>query len=147
MFVLPKLRKAFTPAGLPLNAISINNLPISQVQFSKRNTITTHMNLTYQKKLSGLPNQNIIHGSLSTVRNNIIRRHSIFSGAQNQCQVYAPAPSPLHRKTVNLFILNLIICDLMIVFWCSWVHMVNSITDRWLLGAFFCRFNTFVQSN
>ena len=35
MFVLPKLRKAFTPAGLPLNAISINNLPISQESFFK----------------------------------------------------------------------------------------------------------------
>jgi hypothetical protein len=24
--------------------------------------------------------------------------------------------------------------------------MINSITDKWLLGAFFCRFNTFIQS-
>lgn len=25
--------------------------------------------------------------------------------------------------------------------------MINSIADNWLLGAFFCRFNTFVQGN
>lgn len=48
-------------------------------------------------------------------------------------------------KSVNLFILNLCFCDLMIVVWCSWVHMINSISQNWVFGAFFCKFNTFVQ--
>lgn len=52
---------------------------------------------------------------------------------------------PCKNKPVNLFILNLCFCDLMIVLWCSWVHMVNSISENWKMGAFFCRFNTFVQ--
>lgn len=52
---------------------------------------------------------------------------------------------PYKNKPVNLFILNLCICDLMIVLWCSWVHMVNSLSENWIMGAFFCRFNTFVQ--
>jgi hypothetical protein len=124
MFVLPKLRKAFTPAGLPLNrGVSINNLPIGIL--SKRNTITTHMNLTNQKSFAGLQNQNIFHGSMGTLRNNL-RRHSIFSSQPTHCQMYIPAPVPLRRKTVNLFVLNLIICDLMIVFWCSWV-LINKL--------------------
>jgi hypothetical protein len=52
---------------------------------------------------------------------------------------------PYKNKPVNLLILNLCICDLMIVLWCSWVHMVNSLSENWIMGAFFCRFNTFVQ--
>ncbi|CAF0737775.1 unnamed protein product [Brachionus calyciflorus] len=52
---------------------------------------------------------------------------------------------PHKNKSVNVFILNLCFCDLMIVLWCSWVHLVNSISENWVLGAFFCKFNTFVQ--
>ena len=52
---------------------------------------------------------------------------------------------PYKNKPVNLFILNLCVCDLMIVFWCSWVHMINAISENWTMGAFFCRFNTYVQ--
>ncbi|RNA12392.1 substance-P receptor-like [Brachionus plicatilis] len=48
-------------------------------------------------------------------------------------------------KSVNFFILNLCFCDLMIVMWCSWVHMINSISQNWIFGAFFCKLNTFVQ--
>ena len=49
------------------------------------------------------------------------------------------------KRPINVFLINLCICDLMIVFWCSWVFMVNSVSDGWRMGAFFCKFNTFVQ--
>lgn len=52
---------------------------------------------------------------------------------------------PHRNKPVNLFILNLCFCDLMIVLWCSWVHMVNSLSENWKMGAFFCKLNTYVQ--
>jgi hypothetical protein len=49
------------------------------------------------------------------------------------------------KKPVNIFVLALCFFDLMIVMWCSWVHMVNSISSNWKMGEFFCRFNTYVQ--
>lgn len=48
-------------------------------------------------------------------------------------------------KSVNFFILNLCFCDLMIVMWCSWVHLINSISQNWIFGAFFCKLNTYIQ--
>lgn len=58
-------------------------------------------------------------------------------------RIYKPNNS---KKTVNFFILNLCFCDLMIVVWCSWIHMINSVSNNWRMGAFFCKFNTYVQS-
>ena len=53
---------------------------------------------------------------------------------------------PIKKNSVNFFILNLCFCDLMIVIWCSWVHMVNSVNDNWIMGAFFCKGSSYVQS-
>lgn len=50
-----------------------------------------------------------------------------------------------NKKPVNIFVLGLCFFDLMIVLWCSWVHMVNSISSNWRMGGFFCRFNTYIQ--
>jgi hypothetical protein len=54
---------------------------------------------------------------------------------------------PYKNKPVNIFILNLCICDLMITVWCSWVHLINTISHNWQMGAFFCSFNTYIQGN
>lgn len=78
----------------------------------------------------------------------------------NQTPAAAAAPCPPLRrytisracksytmKPINLFIVNLCICDLMIVIWCSVFHLINTITVNWKLGAFLCRFNTYVQGS
>ena len=107
MFVLPKLRKAFTPPGLTTTGISLHNLP-------KRSSMTIQAtNLMRQKSLTTQTKQTT-NGCSSN-----LRRQSCVS--INQTLIPYIPPTPSHRKTVNLFILNLIICDLMIVFWCSWV--------------------------
>ncbi|CAF0919313.1 unnamed protein product [Brachionus calyciflorus] len=49
------------------------------------------------------------------------------------------------RKSTNYFILNLAICDLAIVFSCMWVQMVQAFNKFWILGEFFCKFNSFLQ--
>ena len=151
MFVLPKLRKAFSPPTLHLNGMNLQNFALNK--YSKRAISTTNVSNIDTSQKQFLPQQNnstsneIVKNINTPPRISSSRRHSsCISNNINQNNLF-PAPTVSYKKTVNLFILNLIICDLMIVFWCSWVHMVNSITDRWLLGAFFCRFNTFVQSN
>ena len=68
------------------------------------------------------------------------------SGSQKKIVFTRVASQEKKNKPINVFILNLCFCDLMIVIWCSWVHMINSVSDNWLMGAFFCRFNTYVQS-
>ena len=49
------------------------------------------------------------------------------------------------RTTTNYYIVNLATADLLVVVSCSWVHLLTDLTEGWILGAFFCRFNTFAQ--
>ncbi|CAC5403024.1 NPFFR2 [Mytilus coruscus] len=49
------------------------------------------------------------------------------------------------RTTTNILILNLAISDIMVAFFCMWVHLGNQISPMWPFGAFMCKFATFVQ--
>ncbi len=49
------------------------------------------------------------------------------------------------RTTTNYYLVNLAITDLMVALSCSWVHLVHDLTEGWVLGAFFCKFNSFAQ--
>jgi len=49
------------------------------------------------------------------------------------------------RTTTNFYMVNLAISDLMVTMWCSWVHLVDDLTQGWVLGDFFCKFNSFAQ--
>ncbi len=37
------------------------------------------------------------------------------------------------------------VAGLMVTVSCSWVHLVHDLTEGWVLGAFFCRLNSFAQ--
>ena len=50
------------------------------------------------------------------------------------------------RTTTNTLIANLAISDLMVACFCMWVHAGNSVTSQWPFGRFFCKVNTFFQS-
>ncbi|KAJ8319145.1 hypothetical protein KUTeg_004236 [Tegillarca granosa] len=49
------------------------------------------------------------------------------------------------RTTTNFFIVNLAISDILVTVSCTWVHLVKDLTEGWILGVFFCKFNSFVQ--
>jgi len=49
------------------------------------------------------------------------------------------------RTPTNFFIVNLAVCDLMVTSLCTWIHLLGDLTHDWLLGAFFCKFNSFAQ--
>ena len=49
------------------------------------------------------------------------------------------------RTTTNYYIVNLAVSDLMVTSSCTWVHLVDNLTEGWILGAFFCKFNSFAQ--
>nr|AKQ63065.1 orphan G-protein coupled receptor 59 [Platynereis dumerilii] len=49
------------------------------------------------------------------------------------------------RTTTNYFLVNLAVSDLMVTLSCTWVHLVDDLTEGWVLGAFFCKFNSFAQ--
>ncbi|GFS01162.1 neuropeptide FF receptor 2 [Elysia marginata] len=50
------------------------------------------------------------------------------------------------RTTTNILIANLAVSDLMVAFFCMWVHAGNSVTEHWPFNRFFCIVNTFFQS-
>ncbi|XP_022313602.1 QRFP-like peptide receptor isoform X2 [Crassostrea virginica] len=49
------------------------------------------------------------------------------------------------QTTTNYFLVNLAVSDLVVSLSCSWVHLVDNLTEGWILGNFFCPFNTFAQ--
>ena len=49
------------------------------------------------------------------------------------------------HTTTNYYIVNLAVSDLMVTISCTWVHLVDNLTEGWVLGAFFCKFNSFAQ--
>lgn len=50
------------------------------------------------------------------------------------------------RTTTNYYIVNLAVADILVTLFCTWVHLVNNLNnDNWVLGRFFCKFNTFSQ--
>ncbi|XP_060084125.1 QRFP-like peptide receptor [Ylistrum balloti] len=49
------------------------------------------------------------------------------------------------RTTTNYFIVNLAVSDLMVIVWCCWVYLVDDLSEGWILGSFFCKFNSFAQ--
>ena len=49
------------------------------------------------------------------------------------------------RTTTNYFIVNLAVSDLLVTCSCSWVTVAADLTDQWILGSFFCKFNSFAQ--
>ena len=49
------------------------------------------------------------------------------------------------RTTTNFYIVNLAVADLLVTISCYWVSTVDDLTDGWILGPFFCKFNAFAQ--
>ena len=51
------------------------------------------------------------------------------------------------RTTTNFYIVNLAVSDLLVTCFCTWVRLVDNLTEGWVLGTFFCKANTFTQGN
>ena len=49
------------------------------------------------------------------------------------------------QKSTNLFVLNLVVCDLAIVASCMWVQMVVAVSRDWILGKLYCKVNSYMQ--
>lgn len=49
------------------------------------------------------------------------------------------------QTTTNYFLVNLAVSDLVVSLSCSWVSLVDDLTEGWVLGVFFCPFNSFAQ--
>lgn len=49
------------------------------------------------------------------------------------------------QSTTNYFIVNLAISDLLVTCCCTWVRLVNDLTEGWVLGDFFCKVNSAAQ--
>ncbi|XP_023221222.1 QRFP-like peptide receptor isoform X1 [Centruroides sculpturatus] len=50
------------------------------------------------------------------------------------------------RTTINIYLMNLAVADLLICLTCMWVHLCNDLTEpMYVLGPFMCIFNPFAQ--
>ncbi|KAH3716963.1 QRFP-like peptide receptor [Dreissena polymorpha] len=49
------------------------------------------------------------------------------------------------QTTSNYFLVNLAVSDLLVTVCCSWVRLVDDLTEGWVLGNVFCKLNSFAQ--
>ncbi|XP_063447150.1 substance-K receptor-like [Mytilus trossulus] len=49
------------------------------------------------------------------------------------------------RTATNFYIVNLSIADLLVACFPIWIHLVDDVTEGWVVGAYFCKFNPFIQ--
>ncbi|CAH1793438.1 unnamed protein product [Owenia fusiformis] len=49
------------------------------------------------------------------------------------------------RTTTNYYIVNLAVSDILVTLCCSWVHLVDDLSEGWVLGPIFCKINSFAQ--
>lgn len=49
------------------------------------------------------------------------------------------------RTTTNYYIVNLAISDLLVALFPIWMHLVDDVTEGWVVGGFLCKFNPFMQ--
>jgi hypothetical protein len=49
------------------------------------------------------------------------------------------------KKSTSMFMFNLAICDLAILFSCIWVQIPLNLNEYWVLGQAFCKINSYMQ--
>ncbi|XP_067136185.1 QRFP-like peptide receptor [Centruroides vittatus] len=60
--------------------------------------------------------------------------------------VFAVGLNNSMRTTINVYLVNLAVADLLICLTCMWVHLCNDLTEPiYVLGPFMCIFNPFAQ--
>ncbi|XP_023220961.1 cholecystokinin receptor type A-like [Centruroides sculpturatus] len=61
--------------------------------------------------------------------------------------VFAVGLNNSMRTTINVYLVNLAVADLLICLTCMWVHLCNDLTEPiYVLGPFMCSFNPFAQT-
>ncbi len=69
----------------------------------------------------------------------------IFSLVGNFLIIAVTGRNKSLKRANSLFILNLAVCDLAILFSCIWVQILLAIDTNWRLGEAFCKINSFMQ--
>ncbi|XP_046578769.1 cholecystokinin receptor type A-like [Haliotis rubra] len=49
------------------------------------------------------------------------------------------------RTKFNFYVVNLAVADVLVIMFCSWIHLVSDLKQQWILGSFMCTANAFVQ--
>ncbi|BFZ17768.1 hypothetical protein BsWGS_20807 [Bradybaena similaris] len=69
----------------------------------------------------------------------------VFGIIGNVIIIAVVAKNKRMQTTTNYYIVNLAVADCLITLACSWTHLVDDLSPFWILGSFFCTFNTFSQ--
>ena len=69
----------------------------------------------------------------------------LFSLVGNSLIIIVTGTNKSLKRANSLFILNLAVCDLAILFSCIWVQILLAIDSNWRLGEAFCKINSFMQ--
>lgn len=97
------------------------------------------MNISYPEKLKQvLP----LEAGLKTTFTVVLMSVALLG---NVSVIVTVARNRRMRTATNYFIVNLAVSDLMVSLSCTWVSLVDDLTEGWVLGAFFCVFNSFAQ--
>jgi len=70
---------------------------------------------------------------------------TIVSLLGNCCIILTVCRSKRMHTTTNYYLANLAVSDLVVTVSCGWVHLVDDLSEGWILGEFFCKMNSFMQ--
>lgn len=51
----------------------------------------------------------------------------------------------LRRNVTNMLIVNLAVADILVTISTTWVHLVDNLAVKWVLGPFMCKYNALTQ--
>ncbi|XP_052829131.1 QRFP-like peptide receptor [Octopus bimaculoides] len=151
--IIPTLSTVYSIStrALQRNITPFNDVTsIAGMSYSLSETITENINgstdytsylenIPYPRELKKFPLWEIIVKTLFYV---IV----IVLATAGNCLVIAVVYTNTRMQTTtNFYIVNLAASDLLVTLSCSWVHLVSSLNEDWVLGAFFCKFNSFAQ--
>jgi hypothetical protein len=51
----------------------------------------------------------------------------------------------MRSKPTNYFIINLAVCDLVVVLLCSWAQILSTINSSWVLSLTYCKIKSYLQ--
>jgi hypothetical protein len=72
---------------------------------------------------------------------------SLFGVVGNALVIFLVVKHRGLRTTINYYLINLAVADIIISMFCIWIHLIDSVSGApWVLGPFICKISGFLQS-
>jgi len=75
----------------------------------------------------------------------VVASMELFAIVGNLLIIVIVARAKKMRSVTNYYIVNMAASDLLVACFPVWMHLVDDVTEGWVVGGFLCKFNPFIQ--